>query len=269
MPKVKVGDINMYYEVHGKGEPLVMINVASGNTGYYYRVIKAPIPGYKLVIFDNRGAGKTDAPAPPYSTAMMADDLAGLLDNTGIDSAHIMGTSLGGMIAQEFALRYPKKVKSLFLASTYCGSWSTIASPETMEAMQSMASLPPKEMMMATLRVSMSQEFCDKNPGLLDEIAEHMLQEPLQPQGMMGQMSAAIGHNTCEGLPEIKAPTLVIAGEADRVVPAENSRILAAGIPGAELVILKGKGHMFWFEAESETNRIMLDFLRRHSTKKA
>ena len=127
MPTVKVGDINMYYEVHGKGEPLVMIRGLGGSLDVFHLMIPIYSPEYRMILFDNRGAGKTDAPDIPYTTSMMADDLAGLLTALHIDSAHIWGASMGGMIAQHLALRYPDKVKSLVLICTYCGGpYSTI-----------------------------------------------------------------------------------------------------------------------------------------------
>lgn len=268
MPKVKVGDINIYYEVHGKGEPLVMIMGHSGNIDWMKRAIPVFSRGYKLILFDNRGAGRTDAPDIPYTTKIMADDLAGLLDFLKIESAHIQGASMGGMIAQEFALNYPQKVISLILACTYCGGpGSSVATdPEVITATQRMQSMTPKESMMETLRLCMRQEFIDNNPTLIQEMVKQMMKHPTSPQGSMRQMEAVMSHNTYERLLEIKAPTLVMSGDADKLVPVANSRIIASRIPGSELVIFKGTGHMFVLEAEEEANRIMLDFLRRHRT---
>ncbi len=267
MPEVKVGDINMYYEVHGEGEPLVLICGASVSVDMMYAFIPVYSPEYKLVIFDNRGAGQSDAPDIPYTTAMMANDLAGLLDTIEVDSAHIMGTSMGGMIAQELALRHPDRVKSLILACTYCGgpSSSIITDPEMM---QRMADLPPKEGLMEIMRLCISQKFLDENPGLLEQIAEQMMQHPISPHGQMRQTEAEMGHNTYERLPEIKMPTMIIHGDDDRIIPVENANILASRIPGAELAILKNAGHMFFVEVEDESNRIMLDFLKRHGATK-
>jgi pimeloyl-ACP methyl ester carboxylesterase len=272
MPKVKVGDINIYYELYGKGEPLVNIPGAGGTMDGFYRHIPVYARKYKLVAYDPRGAGRTDAPDIPYTTEMMADDLAGLLDAIGIDSAHIMGASMGGMIAQQFALRYPQRVRSLILACTKFGGPHEIpVDAEILDYWEHPKQLSPEDSIMQGLRLQMSQEFIDKNPDLIKQIITKALESPppVNPQSGMRQVQAIIGHNTYDRLPEIKAPTLVIQGDADRMSPVGNARILASRIPNAELVILKKMGHAFIIEAFDESNRIMLDFLKRHSTKKA
>jgi len=263
MPKVKVGDINIYYEVHGEGEPLVMICGASASVDSMYAFIPVYSPEYKLVLFDNRGAGRSDAPDIPYTTAMMADDLAGLLDTIGIDSVNIMGISMGGMIAQEFTLRHPEMVKNLILACTYCGGpgSSMMTDPEVA---QRMADLSPEEGLMEIMRLCITQKLIDENPGLLEQIVEQMMKHPISPHGQMRQTEAEMGHNTYERLPEIKAPTMVIHGDDDRIIPVENAKILASRIPGAEIAIFANTGHML-LEAGNELNRITLDFLKRHS----
>ena len=265
MPTAKVGDINIYYEIHGKGEPLVMIMGGGGSVEWFYRDIPVFSREFKVIVFDNRGSGRSDKPDVPYTTEMLADDMAGLLDAIDIESAHIQGGSMGGMIAQQFALRYPKKVRSLILMCTYCGGpHSVMLNPEVMATWASMQSLPPKERMMETFRICLSQKFIDNNPALIQQMMKHMMKRPDYMQTR--QAEAVASHDTYNRLSEIKAPTLIIHGDADRGVPVENARILAYRIPGAELVILKNVGHMFMFEAEEEFHRLMLDFLKRHRT---
>jgi len=238
----------------------------------FYRHIPVFARKYRLVAYDPRGAGRSDAPDIPYTTEMMADDLAGLLDDIGIDSAHILGGSMGGMIAQQFALRYPHRVRSLILACTKFGGPHEIpVDTEILEYWEHPKQLSPEDSIMQSLRMQMSQEFIDKNPDLIQQIIKRALEAPppVTPQSGMRQVQAIIGHNTYDRLPEIKAPTLVIHGDADRMSPVENGRILASRIPNAELVILKKMGHGFMIEAFDESNRLMLDFLRRHRAKKA
>lgn len=270
MPKVKVGDINMYYEVHGKGEPFVMIAGITMSTSFFFKAIPVFSREHQLVVFDNRGAGQSDAPDIPYTIEMMADDLAGLLDAIGIDSAHIFGHSMGGLIAQQFALRYPGRLKSLILASTGFGGPHAVRSnnPEFSSIWERVQSLPLRESVVESLRLLFSQEFIDKEPHFIKEYIAKVTEHPAPPHVMARQGQAVMAHDTYERLPEIKAPTLVITGDADMFGPAENSSIMASRIPGAELVILKNMGHGFMFEAEDEFNRIMLDFLSRHRTKK-
>jgi pimeloyl-ACP methyl ester carboxylesterase len=270
MPKVKVGDINIYYEVHGKGEPLVFINGFAGSTTSWSRQIPVFSGEYRLVALDNRGAGRSDAPDTPYTMEMLADDLAGLLDAIGIDSAHILGASMGGMIAQQFVLHHPGRVRSLILLCTSCGGPHSVVAtdPEIIAAFQP-SELPPKELLRKNLPLMISHEYIDKNTDLITEIIDKFMEYPAPPHGQIRQTQALIAHDTYDKLPEIKAPTLVIQGDADKIIPVENARILASRIPGAELAILKNMGHLFMYEAFDEGNRIMLDFLRRHRAKKA
>jgi len=237
---------------------------------FWFKAIPVFSREYRLVVFDNRGAGQSDKPDIPYTTEMMADDLAGLLDTIDIDSAHIFGHSMGGSIAQQFALRYPRRLRSLILASTSCGGPHAVISnnPEVTHFFESMSSLPLKEVVKEWFRLFWRQDFIHNNPDFVKEFTDKITEHPAPPHGIMRQGQAIMGHNTYERLPEIKVPTLVMTGDADNLVPFENSKIIASRIPGAELAILKDVGHHFMFEAEDEFNRIMLDFLRRHRTKK-
>ena len=135
--------------------------------------------------------------------------------------------------------------------------------------MQHPRELPPEEKTMETLRLMMSNEFIDNNPELIQRLIAKMMEHPAPPQGQMRQIQAGTDFDIYERLPEIKAPTLVIHGEADRSLPIENGRILASRVPGAELAIMEKMGHGFMWEAFDESNRIMLDFLKRHPAKKA
>lgn len=268
MPTVKVGDVNIYYEVHGKGEALVLINGFSFSSGVWFRQVPAFSREYRVVIFDNRGSGQSDKPDVPYTMEMMAGDVAGLLEVIGIEAAHIFGISMGGMIAQHFALLYPKRITSLILGATHCGGPHSIPTDAEVTAFlldtERMQRLTLEEAARETLSFSVSQEFIKKNPGLIQQYIAKIVEHPAPPHGYMRQAQAIMGHDTYERLPEIKVPTLVIAGHADRIVPVENSRLLASRIPNAELVILKGSGHSFYMEAGDNAHKTILDFLRRH-----
>lgn len=268
MPKVKVGDINIYYEVHGEGEPLVMICGATVSLDLYFQHIPVFSKEYQVVAYDPRGAGRSDAPNILYTMEMMADDLAGLLDAIGIEQAHIYGASMGGMIAQHFALRYPKRTRSLILACTSCGDPHAIPQDEDIKAqLAHIQGTDVRENLKEAIRLSTNNEFFNNNQSFIEEYISKITKYPATPHGATRQMQAAMVHNTYEQLTEIKAPTLVIHGEDDLNVPVENAQILASRIPEVELVILKNAGHLFGFEAFDESNRIILDFLGRHSGK--
>jgi pimeloyl-ACP methyl ester carboxylesterase len=270
MPTVRVGGINIYYEVHGKGEALVLIMGYTADTAWWFRELPVFSRQYRVVAFDNRGAGQSDKPDVPYTMEMMAGDLAGLLEIIGINKAHIFGVSMGGMIAQHFALRYPERVSSLVLGCTTCGGQhSIIPDAKAMTVLadfEHMKKLSRVEIVRQTIPFLVSPEFIDKNPSLIQELIEKMMEHPAPLHGAIRQAHAIWEHDTYEHLPEIRVPTLIIAGDADRLIPVENSRILASRIRKAELVILKNMGHGFITEAMDEANRAIFDFLRRHSS---
>ena len=270
MSTAKVDDINIYYEIHGKGEPLVLIYGYAGHSGLWFRQIPILSKKYRVIAFDNRGVGRSDKPDIPYTMAMMAKDIAGLLDIIGIDTAHIFGISMGGMIAQHFALNYPQRVISLILGCTNCGGVHSIQpKPESMAALfdfERLAKMTPEEVTRQAMPFCFSQEFIEKNPDIVEKRIAKSLEYLTPAHGATRQAAAIMGHDTYELLPKIKLPTLVIAGDNDRLVPVENSRILDSKIPKADLVIIKGAGHVFFIEDAEESNKIVLDFLERHKT---
>ncbi len=264
MPEAKVGDITIHYEIFGEGEPLVMINGAGAGMEWFRWLIPTYSREYRLILFDNRGVGRTDKPDMPYTTAMMADDLAGLLDVIGIGSAHVRGISFGGMIAQEFVLRHPEKVRSLILAVTYCGGTHSVTLPFAADTTH-IRQLPPKEATEAFLRWFITEEFIDQNPLIFGQLLAFAVEHPPDPFALAKHGEAIANHDTYDRLPGIAVPTLIFGADADRVIPVENSKILASRIPNAELVILKNAGHML-IEAAHEVDRVTLDFLRKHRT---
>jgi 3-oxoadipate enol-lactonase len=265
MPTVKVGDINIYYESHGDGEPLLLINGYGQYSGQWAALIPPFSKGYRVIIFDNRGTGRSDKPEMPYTMKMLAADARGLLDAVGVDKANIFGVSMGGMIAQEFALNYPDKVMSLILGCTNCGGKQSVV--PTKEALAflfnpEMAKLPVEQLARETAPWLWTKGFIDKHPEAVDMYVDITVKYPTPPHGFSGQAQAIAGHDTCNRLPQIKVPTLVIAGSGDRLIPPDNSKIIASRIPGAELVIIPNAGH--GFNEAPEATRAILDFLKRH-----
>lgn len=272
MTKAQIGDIEMYYEVHGptclpagQAEPLLLIMGLGANATSWEMQIPDFSREYRVIAFDNRGAGRSDKPKSPYTMPQMADDAVGMLDHLGIGSAHVFGMSMGGMIALELALRYPQRVRALVLGGTMAGGpKAVLAGPQLIQQWASTATLPMEQAIENGLRFLYSEEFIARNRERLMQRALEMahLQPPMD--ALQRQFMAVVQFNTHERLGEIKAPTLIIAGTDDKIVPAENSRILAEKIPGAELVELEGGGHGFLAEKAAETNSTVLAFLRRH-----
>jgi len=255
----------IYYEIHGQGEPLVLIMGWTFNSAHWFVQLPALSKKYRVVVFDNRGTGRSDKPDGPYTMEMMAGDTAGLLDAIGVDAAHIYGISMGGMIAQELVLRYPHKVISLVLGSTTCGGPNSI--PSVPHVDPEAAERTPEENIRANLERIWSQEFIDNNPDLVEQHIAATLEYPTPTCGRLGQQKAVWAHDTYDRLPQINAPTLVIAGSADELVPVENSKILASRIPDADLVIMEDAPHHFFTQSLEEANKIILGFLSRHEGK--
>src|SRR3989337_1262325 len=274
MTKARIHGIEIYCELHGRtclsaaqaGSLLLIMGLGANATSWEMQ-LPAFEREYRVVAFDNRGSGRTDKPKSPYTMPQMADDAAALLDNLGIASAHVFGMSMGGMIAQELALRHPQRVRALVLGGTMAGGPNAVmAGPQLIQPWVSTSLLPLEQAIENGLRFLYSEEFIERNRERL--VARALELAPLQPplDAIQRQVMAVIQFNTLQRLADIKAPTLVISGTADRVVPPGNSRILAERIPGAHLVELEGAGHGFPAEKAEETNSTVLAFLRRQGS---
>jgi 3-oxoadipate enol-lactonase len=265
VPTAKANGINIYYEIHGEGEPLVLIAGYGSNSKSWFCQTPVLSREYRVIVFDNRGAGQSDKPDYPYTMKMMADDVAGLVDAINVNTAHICGVSMGGAIAQEFAICYPEKVISLILGCTSCGGTNgKEIDPAIMAKLLSMGQLTPEESAKALLPISFNEEFIESHKNIMEELIKERFEYPTPVHGYARQAQAVSGYDTYDRLNQIKAPTLVIAGSDDKVSPIENSRLLASRIPNAELVILKNMKHGFNVEAAEKTNSVILDFLKRH-----
>jgi len=265
MPMKKVGDINMYYEIHGDGEPLLLLMGLGGGSSMWWQQVTAFSHSYRVVTFDSRGVGRTDKPDAAYTMEMLVYDALGLLSSLGMASAHVYGLSMGGMIAQELALRHPNSVVSLVLGATSCGGVHSLPAPqEVINELLNILSLPPQEAARVSAALTFSDSFVDNHPNLIHEWMMKGAASPPSRQGFKKQAEAIASFDTYDRLPQIRIPTLVIAGTLDKILPAENSRILASRIPNAELVLLEGAGHGYLWEAADEADRVVLDFLKRH-----
>ena len=216
-----------------------------------------------LNAFDNRGAGRSDKPAGPYTIAQLADDAAGVLDGLGLARVAVLGHSMGGYIAQELALRHPSRVRSLVLVGTASGGPATLPVPKTtLDIWLANAHLPPPEYVRATMHLSFAPGWTDDHPSEYEAFIEARLEYPTPPEAWRAQFDAANAWSAAaRPVEEIRVPTLVIHGDADRVLPVENGREIARRIPGAELRELPGRGHVLNLEEPDEFNGIVLDFL--------
>jgi pimeloyl-ACP methyl ester carboxylesterase len=268
-----VNGIDIYFEEHGDtgAEPVLMIMGYGGNGLVWAPQLRALAPCYRVITYDNRGSGRSSQPPGPYTIPQMAGDAAALLDHLGIDAAHVVGASMGGMIAQELALRHPSRVRSLALLCTTPGGPNAAAHRaiiergaelDTMESVQ--ASLTP-ERARALLLDAFTPEYIDAPNEDFAAYLAPALQFPSTLDGLKGQFHAIAGHDTWDRLPSITAPALVMTGDADPLVDPRNSHILAQRIPGAALRIFPRLRHGFHAEAADAVNDALLRFIDAHA----
>ncbi len=264
MPYAEVNGLSLYYELHGQGPPICLVE-GIGYASWLWRSQIGPLSAkHQVLLFDNRDVGKSDRASRPYTTRELADDVAGLLNTLGIERAHLLGVSMGGFVVQEFALAYPGRALSLILVGTLFGGKDIIPIPtETQRQLIPDRSLSPEGRLRAAMTLAFAPGYADGHPELLDEIVQARLPH-LQPrEAWLRQVGASFGFDVSQKLGAIAAPTLVVHGDQDRVVPVENGRLLASRIPGAELQILAGGGHLVLIEQATRFNQLVLDFLSR------
>ena len=267
MPKALVNGISIYYQVHGSGEPLVLIQGFSGDhTGWFFQT-PAFKKHFQLVVFDNRGIGRTDRSPAPYTIRTMADDTVGLMDFLGIDKARILGMSLGGMVAQEVAIDYPDRVKRLALICTMAGQEEVSrVSPKLLEAFGIRdGATQPDLGSVDFLKTATTMTALAFNKRLYRMILVPLTQRYVKRVGIagyLGQTEAVSGHSTRDRLHLIRVPTLVMTGTEDRIISPSSSDEIARLIPHAKLVKVEGGSHAFFIEMRGRFNREVLDFLR-------
>lgn len=253
--------LTIYYEIHGAGEPMMLIR-GIGTSGYVWGAFAEDLgQSFRVLWFDNRGAGRTEAPPGPYTMRQMADDTAGLVRQLGHWPAHVVGVSLGGMIAQELAINHPDVVRTLVLGCTDFGGPEAIRKGDSEQGLRPAAD--PKEAARRAVETIYSVEWLQANPEEVARIQTLRADYPPTPAGYQAQLQAVLSHDCADRLDRIRAPVLVLTGTADRVVPWENSRLLAGRIPGAEQITYDGAGHGFFDERRPQVVRDIADFIHR------
>ena len=250
MPLARVGDIELDYERSGSGPPLLMIMGMSGTALHWTEpFLDALRPEFEVVVYDHRGVGASTRLDGPLTIAQLAEDAAGLIAALELDSPHVLGISMGGMIAQELALAHPEQVHTLTLGCTYCGGeGSVLAAPQDLQELtQAMLSGDRQRALRAGFEINVSPAAVGAN-GNWERFVAIAEQRPVAVEVVMTQMQACMAHDTNARLEQLATPTLVIHGTADRLLPVANGRLIASRIPGARLELLEGIGHMFWWE---------------------
>lgn len=230
MPTVRVNDIDMYYEIHGEGEPVVLIAGLNSDHTLYQKlgIIPRLAERYQVVAFDNRGVGRTDKPDIPYSIEMMADDTAGLMNALGIEQAHILGTSLGGRIAVALALRHPQQVKSLILVSTVM-NMKKVQNTWARRRIRLMITIP-------LIRGA--------NPYF----------------AVVRQLEASRNYDCTDRLGGIHVPTLILHGKQDKSAPYALAEEMHSGIKDSKMITFQGS-HIFFALRPKQFMEAISDFL--------
>lgn len=262
---VRAGDVSLWLEREGAGAPLLLI-AGLGYASWCWTELREQLAGRAEVLaFDNRGTGRSDKPAGSYSIAMLADDAAAVLDAAGLQSAHVLGHSMGGYIAQALALRHPRKVRSLILASTSRGGPDTESIPPATAAVWARAASQPPEVYARTgMPHSFAPGWTERHPREFEAILARRLEFPTPPERWQSQFDACIQHVT-HGLDvtPIRVPVTIVHGRLDRVVGYRNGEILAQSLPHARFVTLDEVGHLPMLEQPEAFGAIVRDHMTR------
>jgi len=262
MPEIQLKGARFYYESRGHGEPLVLVPGFGNGLWIWFKQIEDLARKFRVIAFDPRGVARSEGRDEPFTIGDLADDLAELLGALRIDGAHVVGASFGGFVAQEFALNHPDMTRSLVLVCTSYGGLRHVRPPaETLNAIASTKGLNTEERVRENLLLAFSPDYVAREAEEVAQIIARRAQNPVPEYVYQRQLQAAVGFDAAHRVGRIKARTLVVTGDADVIVPPENSRNLAASIPGAELRVVPGGSHTFFIERAEEFNRIVADFI--------
>ena len=261
--KIRVNDLELFVQTIGSGEPLLLLMGLGAAGDKWESNVNAYKEHFRCILIDNRGAGRSDKPqVEAYSVAQMAEEAVAVLDALGIEKAHINGISMGGAIAQEIAIRYPERVRSLVLTSTFCRVSNTFRTAiETLRDF--MGVLDGKKLKRLNQWMTFSQKTQNERPEFLAEMAasDAAYPYPMPAYAYKAQCNACLGHHTADRLHKITAPTLIAAGKRDLFVPMDVTYELHEGIAGSRLYVCEYGGHVHEWEYLEDYNRVTLEFL--------
>lgn len=272
MPTVKSNQIEIAYEIHGEGPPLLLIAGIGYGGWFWHKIVPGLAKHFGVITFDNRGAGDSSKPPGPYTIPQMAADTIGLLEALEIPKTHVFGHSLGGFVAQELAVTRPDLVDRLILGSTTHGGMQVV--PITPEALDVLTRREgdPMDLIRRGIRVALHPSFPAAHPDVVQELIDYRLTNPVPPAQFQAQVMAGAGmsalteEQVAERMAALQMPVLVLTGDDDRVVPAGNADLLVAKLPNARLQVIPQTGHLFPIEKPEATVRAVLDFLLEAAT---
>lgn len=248
--RARGGGSPLYWESTGTGTPVLLIHGLGLSGGAWWRTVDALSPTLRVITFDHRGIGRSKSLMPAFTTEAMADDAASILDELGLDSAHVYGISLGGMVAQQLALRHPERIRSLVLGATQPGGRRAVyADAEVMAFFRRRSQLGKEEAAWASVEFNYGPRCRAEHPDRIAEDIERRLEQPFNAQAYRAQLFAAAMHNCYARLDRIEVPTFVVHGAHDRVIPAANAHLMAERLPNCRLTVLEDSGHLYPTEA--------------------
>ncbi len=251
--------VRIAWDAVGAGPPLLLIH-GLGYARWGWEPVVGPLSErFRVLSFDNRGIGESDVPPGPYSAAELAADTVAVLDAAEVERAHVVGTSLGGMIAQELALSFPERIEKLVLACTTPGGPDAAPMPErTVSLIAEAATLAPEVVLRRFVENALA---IDAPEELVERIFRLRLEHPPDPAGWQAQAAAGATFDVFDRLGELRAPTLILHGTEDGVVDVRNASLLAERIPDARVELFEGGGHLFFWERPARFVRAVEEFL--------
>lgn len=264
MPLLDVADATLYFETSGSGDPLVLIpGFASGVWSWKHQLDQLSLH-FNVIVFDPRGISRSQvSDEATVSIAAIADDVADLLDHLRIHKAHILGISFGGFVAQDLALRYPDRIDRLVLACTsYGGKGHVLPSMDILAAFASTKGLNSRDRILKYLTMAFTPVFVEETPDVVNEFCALREMNGVPEAVYMNQLISATTFDSSSQIAGIDAPTLVLTGDNDTIVPVQNSINLAATMRSARLETIPGGSHMFFVERSEIFNSTVVRFLK-------
>jgi pimeloyl-ACP methyl ester carboxylesterase len=240
------GRTRLYWESYGDGAPVLLIHGLGLSGGAWWRTVDALSPSLRVITYDHRGLGRSESSMPAFTTEAMADDAASVLDGLGLDAVHVYGFSLGGMVAQQLALRHPRRVRSLVLGATQAGGRRAVpADADVLAFFRRRPGMPHEQAAWQSVEFNYGPRCRAEHPERITADIEWRLGQRFNGHAYRAQIFAAALHNCYGRLDRIQVPTLVVHGVLDRVIPVANAQLMADRLPDCRLTLLEHSGHLY------------------------
>jgi pimeloyl-ACP methyl ester carboxylesterase len=253
--------------VTGEGPPLLLIPGLGATRVVFDPIVPLLIAQFSVAVYDQRGIGTSELTPGPYTTEQLGDDAAAVLDGIGVEQATVLGASFGGMVAAQLAVRHAHRLLALVLAATGPGSSHLAADPDpaAADALLGKGARTPEEAYRVACTVLYSRHFQEEHADFIEQQVRDRARRPIAGRAFQAQFAASRGHDVWDQLPSIAAPTLVMHGSEDAVMPLANAELLAQRIPGAILDVFDGAGHLFFHEQPERTAQAVIAFAAAHA----